>query len=180
MSFVKLKKIIFFILLVQIITSLSTLGNVQATMNPIIYSETIFITFDKEISNPIIWYIIDDDPLEYWITVNNSEKGEDIIRSRSKIIQSKIDFAPIGLPTGFYNITLYVLDYSGFTVKSLVQINITRVVYTTPAATSTTSGGTPTFTDSTGAGTSFGLFFAFSALILAIVRVKTKRKDDLT
>jgi len=175
MYYLKSKKIAFLTVLVQIIAFSFTLGNIQATMSPIIYSETDFITFDKEISNPIIWYIIDDDPLEYWITVNNSLNGEDIIRSPSKIIQSKIEFAPIGLLTGFYIISLYVSDFSGFTAKSLIQINITREVITTPATTTTLVDTTETSAD-TGAGASFGIFFTFSLLVLVILRKKTRSK----
>lgn len=142
---------------------------IKASMKPIIYSESNFVTFENGESKSIIWYIIDDDPFEYFITVNNSLGGEDFLQQRNTIIHSKIEFVPIGLPTGYYSISLYVTDYSGFETKMVIHANITRVIFTSSVFTSTE-------TTEPAASATFGYYIFLTLLTLGVIKLKLKKK----
>ncbi|OLS16452.1 MAG: hypothetical protein HeimC3_53950 [Candidatus Heimdallarchaeota archaeon LC_3] len=139
----------------------------NASLSPLIYTETDSFNYLKE-AGPIIWYVIDDDPKEYWITIKNNDT-EEYLETPQKFSNSKIIFTPSGLSTGRYNISLYVSDYSGYTVSSTVEFTIIREIYTFTAT------GTTTETNAAASSISLGiLVFIFG--ILGIFKLKNRYK----
>ena len=153
---------------VLFVLCLTSTSNVQASIHPIIVSD---------LPNPINsglqdidlkWIIIDDNPWSYEIYVNgNIWKNDSII---TDIIQ--VQFSG---PVGWYNLTLFVKDYSGNNVSTNQLINIStsfpitgNTLFSRSSNESIKSAATP----------GFEFTVVFAALTLGLIYNYNKRKRE--
>ena len=158
--------------IICILTFLILLSNVletSASIKPIIVSDMPNPLNSGLQTIKLRWTIIDDNPRDYVLTINNS------IWKNESLNSNVIDVA-FSNAIGWYNVSLYVIDFSNNHAYSNLYINISPVYPTTTS--SSTSGASYTGTN-TKAASSPGFEFTvtfFSVTIIAIYLVFKRKK----
>lgn len=136
--------------------------SVHASIQPIIVSE-MPNPINSGLQNVNLkWVVIDDNPKSYEIYIN------DKIWKKNSIITDiiTVQFSDV---EGFYNLTLFVYDYSGNSVSASQLINIST-------AFPITEGSNPSKSPYSAATPGFGFSVVFAVLTTAVIYNFSKRK----
>ena len=162
------KKVIFAFTIISLLL-VPTL-NVDSSIHPIIVTDMPDLLNIAILQNVnLTWVVIDDNPRNYELYVNNTI-------SKNGTIVSNVINIPFSAPEGVYNITLIVTDYSNNSVTSTLLINSSR--YVSPSSNASSSSATTTY-HMTAASSGFdfiSLLFMISSLIVISKFFKLRRK----
>ena len=150
-----MKRVLIF--LVVLLSFSSTMAD--ASIKPVITTKMPgYININLE-EVTLSWYVVDDNPKNYSLYINGSI-WKDNIPFTSNIVN--VTFSNIA---GLYNVSLKVMDYSGFTSESFVLIHVNNISVPTYATETSYS---------TAASDSFSFLEAVMAFISLVLIIKRK------
>ncbi len=163
--------------LIFILLIISFYGSVHigsASVRPIIVSNDQSIVHSSTNLVKLSWNIIDDNPNYYQIYQNES-----LLKSSTKIMSNVIDF-DFNAINGNYNISLVVVDYSGYKAISSTIIIIT--IQSIPTSNiGSNSQTTHTYASSSASSPGYTYYMGIFTLLTAAIitnRIRNKKKKS--
>lgn len=160
------KKMLLISLILLAITGSQT---IEASLNPILYTENEFVTVTPAQAIVLKVTVIDDDPDIYWIELNS-----DLIRT-GKVISGTIEFSPT-LTIGQHIISFYVKDLSQNQAELDVRVTVNEITYTYPTYTTKTTDPAMTTTDGDAGGGSEGFTLITFIVPIFILHINKRRR----